>query len=79
MALIGDALQGLLKIKKLVMSLSQTLVNLQVTASHTHRVRGPDPTREFPVILEDALRRPLKIPAQWLDRLGEMLVFSSAH
>lgn len=69
MSLAGDALQGLLEIKNLVVSLSQTVINPQVEASHTHCMRGLDPTKELPVTLEDALGRPLEIPAQWLDTL----------
>ncbi|KAJ6789712.1 hypothetical protein PWT90_00576 [Aphanocladium album] len=69
MSMIGDVLQGVLQIKNLVFSLSKTVVNLQIMASHTHCMRGLDPTKELPVILEDALGRPLEIPAQWLDTL----------
>lgn len=43
MSNVEDALQGLLEIKDLVVSLSQTVVNLQATASPTHCMRGLDP------------------------------------
>ncbi|KAL6411861.1 hypothetical protein AUP68_04240 [Ilyonectria robusta] len=60
---------GILEAKALLVEISQTVINLQVMASHSTFLRPLDPTKELPVVLEDALGNELPIPAQWLDSL----------
>lgn len=69
MSLAGDALHGILEVKDLVISMSQNVINLQILASNSNYFRTLNPTKELPVILEDALGRPLEIPARWLDKV----------
>ncbi|UPK95737.1 hypothetical protein LCI18_006672 [Fusarium solani-melongenae] len=65
----ADTFYGMLEVKALLFQMSQTVINLQVMASHSMFLRPLDPTKELPVILEDALGNELPIPAQWLDSL----------
>lgn len=69
LAVAEDALHGILEVKNLLIQVSQNVIDLQITASNSIFIRLPDPTRELPVILEDALGRHLEIPAQWIDTL----------
>lgn len=64
-----DALSGIIEVKNLLIQVSQNVIDLQVTASHSMSLRPLDPTKGIPVILEDALGRPLEIPAQWVDTI----------
>ncbi|KAJ2985684.1 hypothetical protein NUW58_g5402 [Xylaria curta] len=69
LAVAKDALCGILEVKDLLFQVSKNVINLQIMASNTMFIRLLDPTRELPVIIEDALGRKLPIPAQWLDSL----------
>ncbi|RSL41160.1 hypothetical protein CEP53_012924 [Fusarium sp. AF-6] len=69
LGLAKDTFSGILEVKTLLVQISQTVINLQVMASHSTFLRPLDPTKELPVILEDALGNELPIPAQWLDSL----------
>ncbi|KAL6364619.1 hypothetical protein LRP88_02022 [Fusarium phalaenopsidis] len=69
LGLAKDTFYGMLEVKALLIQISQTVVNLQIMASHSMFLRPLDPTKELPVILEDALGNELPIPAQWLDSL----------
>ncbi|KAJ2975276.1 hypothetical protein NQ176_g5608 [Zarea fungicola] len=69
MCLAGDALKGILEVKDHVVSISQAVMRLQISASHSQCMRSLDPTRELSVILEDSLGRQIPIPSQWLDTL----------
>lgn len=68
-SIAGDTLQSILEVKEAVLSTSQAVINLQVSASQAQCMRSLDSTKELPVILEDALGRQIPIPAQWLDTL----------
>ncbi|RSL94418.1 hypothetical protein CDV31_014332 [Fusarium ambrosium] len=69
LGLAKDTFSGILEVKALLVQISQTVVNLQVMASNSMFLRPLDPTKELPVILEDALGNELPIPSQWLDSL----------
>ncbi|RMJ17157.1 hypothetical protein CDV36_003176 [Fusarium kuroshium] len=69
LGLAKDTFSGILEVKALLVQISQTVINLQVMASNSMFLRPLDPTKELPVILEDALGNELPIPAQWLDSL----------
>ncbi|KAL2674038.1 hypothetical protein Neosp_012484 [[Neocosmospora] mangrovei] len=69
LGLVKDTFSGILEVKSLLLQISQTVINLQAMASHSMFLRPLDPTKELPVILEDALGNELPIPAQWLDSL----------
>ncbi|KAH7254936.1 hypothetical protein MRS44_016409 [Fusarium solani] len=69
LGLAKDTFCGMLEVKALLVQISQTVINLQVMATHSMFLRPLDPTKELPVILEDALGNELPIPAQWLDSL----------
>lgn len=69
LAVAKDAVRGILEVKNLLIQLSQNVIDLQITASNSIFIRLLDPTRELPVVLEDALGRQLEIPAQWIDAL----------
>lgn len=69
MSRASDTLQCILEIKQLIVSMSQTITQRQISASNSNCIRTLDPTKELPVMLEDALGRHLEIPAQWLDTL----------
>lgn len=60
---------GILEVKALLVQISQTVINLQVMASRSIYLRPLDPTKELPVVLEDALGNELPLPAEWLDSL----------
>lgn len=67
--LAKDTIYSILEVKALLIQISQTVINLQAMASNSMFLRPLDPTKELPVILEDALGNELPIPAQWLDSL----------
>lgn len=69
LGLAKDTFYGMLEVKALLVQISQTVINLQAIASNSMFLRPLDPTKELPVILEDALGNELPIPAQWLDSL----------
>ena len=64
-----DALSGIMEVKSLMIQLSQNVINLQIIASNPIFLRSLDPTKELPVVLEDALGRHLMIPPEWIDAL----------
>ncbi len=64
-----DMLRGIVEVKDLLLSVSQTVTHSQITSSNGIFMRFLDPTKELPVVLEDALGRSLPIPAQWIDTL----------
>lgn len=69
LAVAKDALCAILEVKGLLFQVSENVINLQIMASDTMFNRLLDPTRELPVVIEDALGRKLPIPAQCLDSL----------
>lgn len=69
LTLARDTLRGMLAVKSLLDSISEGVANLQIAASNAAAIRSLDPTKGLPVVLEDALGRPLEIPAQWIDTL----------
>ncbi|RSL90954.1 hypothetical protein CEP51_000518 [Fusarium floridanum] len=69
LGLAKDTFSSILEVKALLVQISQTVINLQVMATNSMFLRPLDPTKELPVILEDALGNELPIPAQWLDSL----------
>lgn len=69
LSLAGDALQGILEVRDLVVSMSRNIISLQISATQTQCMRSLDPTKELSVILEDSLGRHIPIPAEWIDTL----------
>ncbi|KAH7146239.1 hypothetical protein EDB81DRAFT_486124 [Dactylonectria macrodidyma] len=69
LGLVKDTFCGILEVKALVVQISQTVINLQVMASHSKFLHPLDPTKELPAVLEDALGNELPIPAEWLGSL----------
>lgn len=69
LSLAGDALQGILEVKDLLVSMSRSIISLQISATQAQCMRSLDPTKELSVILEDSLGRHFPIPAEWLDTL----------
>jgi hypothetical protein len=67
--MVRDTLSEVFEVKQLLLQVSQTVINLQFIASNSIYLRSLDPTRDQPVILEDALGNELPIPAPWLDTL----------
>lgn len=71
---------SIVELKALLMSVSKTVIDLQISASTPVYARSLDPTRGLPVILEDALGRPFEIPAQWIENLQwEVRTFYDDH
>lgn len=66
---IQRTLGAIIEVKAMVSQLTQSVLDLQVSISNVFFLRTLDPTRELPVILEDALGRNIPIPAEWLDSL----------
>lgn len=64
-----DALRGILEVKTLLVQVSRNVVNLHAVATNASVGVVLDPTRELPVMLEDALGRQLPISAVWLDTI----------
>lgn len=64
-----DALSGILEVKTMLVQVSQNVVNLHAVATNPSAGMVLDPTREMPVMLEDALGRQMPIPAVWLDTI----------
>ncbi|KAM3461342.1 hypothetical protein NHJ6243_005126 [Beauveria neobassiana] len=69
LSMARDAVQGILEVKDLLISMSQAVISLQISATQTQYMRQLDPTRELSVTLEDSLGRHIPIPAEWLDTL----------
>ncbi|KAM3534343.1 hypothetical protein MY4038_002441 [Beauveria bassiana] len=69
LSMARDAVQGILEVKDLLISMSQAVISLQISATQTQYMRQLDPTRELSVTLEDSLGRQIPIPAEWLDTL----------
>lgn len=68
-AVAKDALSGILEVRTLLVQVSQNVVNLHAVATNPSVGVALDPTRELPVMLEDALGRHMPIPAVWLDTI----------
>lgn len=69
LAVAKDVLCSVHEVKNLLVQVSQSVIDFQIIASNSLFIHLPDPTRELPVVLEDALGRQLEIPAQWVDVL----------
>lgn len=69
LTLARDALRGASAVKDLLSSVAEVVANLQIMASNAALMRSLDSTKGLPVVLEDALGRPLEIPAEWIDTL----------
>ena len=69
LSMARDAVQGILEVKDLLISMSQAVISLQISATQTQYMRPLDPTKELSVTLEDSLGRQIPIPAEWLDTL----------
>lgn len=69
LSMASDALKGILEVKDLLVSMSQAVISLQISATQTQFMRSLDPTKELSVTLEDSLGRHIPIPAEWLDTL----------
>lgn len=66
-AAVKDALNGILEVKTMLVQVSQNVISLQLLASNISRPL--DPTKELPVIFEDALGRQIPIPPEWIESL----------
>lgn len=64
-----DALSGILEVKTMLAQVSQNVVNLQAVATSSNIGVSLDPTRDMPVMIEDALGNQLPIPTIWLDTI----------
>ncbi|KAK3186295.1 hypothetical protein K4F52_004833 [Lecanicillium sp. MT-2017a] len=69
LTVVRDMLHGVVEVKDILLSVSKVIVDSQITSSHGMFMRFLDPTKELPVMLEDALGRSLPIPAQWIHTL----------
>lgn len=69
LASLKESLAGTLYLGDILTQVSHNVAHLQITLSSLASMRSLDPTKELPVILEDALGRQLPIPAQWIDSL----------
>ena len=66
---VNQSLASVVEIKQSLAQIATFVINLQVSASASMFLRFLDPTRELPVIVEDALGRQLTIPPEWIECL----------
>jgi hypothetical protein len=66
---VKQSLASVVEIKETLAQIARVVVSFQVSSSASMFSRSLDPTRELPVILEDALGRRLTIPAKWIECL----------
>jgi hypothetical protein len=66
---VKQSLASVVEIKETLAQIAGVVVSFQLSSSASMFSRSLDPTRELPVILEDALGRRLTIPAEWIERL----------
>ncbi|RSL89111.1 hypothetical protein CEP52_015018 [Fusarium oligoseptatum] len=68
LAVAGEALSAIVEVKDLLFQVSQDIINVRIVLNSMF-IRSMDPTKELPVIIEDALGRHVPIPPEWLDSL----------
>ncbi len=61
-----QALSGIFQVKAILVDLAEKVIHLQVMVSNATYTRGPDPTKELPIILEDTLGSCLTLPEDWI-------------
>lgn len=66
---VGNISASIGELRGMFVDVSRNVVELQVNASNTPCFRCLDPTKELPLIIEDALGRKLPIASQWLESL----------
>jgi len=64
---VKQSLAAVVEIKELLAQVANVVVSFQ--ASSSTLLRFMDPTKELPVIVEDALGRQLTIPPGWIEFL----------
>ncbi|KAF5013989.1 hypothetical protein FDECE_19 [Fusarium decemcellulare] len=64
----GEALSAIVEVKDLLVQVSKDIINIHIVFNSMY-LRSMDPTKELPVIIEDALGRHVPIPAEWLGSL----------
>jgi hypothetical protein len=66
---VRQSLASVVEIKETLAHIARAVVSFQASSSASMLLRPLDPTRDLPVIMEDALGRQLTIPAEWIERL----------
>lgn len=66
---VKQSLAAVVEIKELLAQVAKVVVSFQVSASSSTFLRFLDPTKELPIVVEDALGRRLTILPEWIEFL----------
>ena len=64
-----DTFECAVELKDMFLNVSRAVIDLQMKLSDLMSLRALDPTKELPVIMQDALGRRFPIPPEWLNTL----------
>lgn len=66
---VNNSFTAIIQVKDTLLRMALDICTLQSLVQGSISLRSLDPTKELPVIIEDALGKQFSIPAEWIEKL----------
>ncbi|RYP69338.1 hypothetical protein DL771_006148 [Monosporascus sp. 5C6A] len=72
--IVGKTSNAIIQVKEMLVDVAEKVAYLHIMVSNAIYIRGLDPTKDLPIILEDALGISLPLPENWLEDWEDLIM-----